>query len=380
MKKILGAESVAIGHPDKAADQVSDAILDAYLAQDPKARVACETVITPNCLLLAGEITSKATVDLKAVAKSVLQDIGYVSKKIGFDASSCEIEMYISQQSEDIARAVNRLGAGDQGLMIGYATDETESFMPLPVVLAHSLMELLRQKRETKEMPFLGPDGKVLVEVAYDGIVPFAIDSIVLSTQHTEDISIDDLRQAVQRLLHEHLPRQFVTSDTRFYINPAGRFVIGGPRADTGMTGRKQMVDTYGGIVRHGGGAFSGKDPTKVDRSAAYLARYIAKNIVAASLAKRCEVALTYVIGLPDPITLQIDTFGSSELSPSVLQKLVSQVFPLDVTSMIQLLNLERPIYRKTAYGGHFGRNDPDFTWERTDKVNELIQALPFIL
>lgn len=360
MTTIFSAESVAMGHPDKLADQISDAILDAYLSQDPKAKVACETMITPGHVLLAGEITSSARVDHKSCVLSVLR------------SDTFQVSEFFSTQSPDIAQAVNKskIGAGDQGLMIGYATDETESFMPLPFVLANSLIELLRKKRESKEMPFLGADGKALVEVAYDGLTPKTIQTIILSIQHTDKISTASLRDEIQKILPLCIPQHLITHATRTLINPSGRFVIGGPDADVGMTGRKQMVDTYGSIVRHGGGAFSGKDPTKVDRSAAYLARYIAKNIVAAKLASRCEVSLTYAIGMPDPITLQVNTFNTSSFSNEKLIKAILEIFALDVAGMIKMLDLERPIYQKTAYGGHFGR--PEFTWEQTDKVDKL--------
>ena len=361
MKKIFGAESVAIGHPDKVADQISDAILDAFLEKDPDARVACETTIATDHVILAGEISSHANVDLEKVVQKVLSFVGY--------SSSYKIENYIQPQSIDIAQAVDRGTAGDQGIMIGYATDETSTLMPLPVVIAHELMELLRIKRKSCEMPFLGSDGKVLVEVSYEDMVPQAIETIIVSIQHTEEISIAALRQELCTLILNEIKN---TQKTRLLINPAGRFVLGGPKADTGMTGRKQMVDTYGSLIRHGGGAFSGKDATKVDRSAAYLARYIAKNIVAARLAHRCEVALTYAIGMTHPITLQIETFGTSIISPGTLEKIVPEIFALDVLGFIEMLKLKRPIFRKTAYGGHFGRNDPDFTWEYTDKVTAL--------
>lgn len=357
--KILGAESVAIGHPDKVADQISDAILDAFLEKDPHARVACETTVAFNYVLLAGEISSVATIDYKKIVTDVLHRVGYYN-------DNYKIENYIQRQSIDIAQAVNKGGAGDQGIVIGYATDETNTFMPLPVVIAHKLIELLRQKRLSHEMPFLGSDAKALVEVSYEGITPKKIETIVLSTQHTEEISLATLQEALKNLIHTEIEN---AKEARLFINPAGRFVVGGSQADTGMTGRKQMVDTYGSLIRHGGGAFSGKDPTKIDRSAAYLARYIAKNIVAAKLARRCEVAITYVIGLANPITLHIETFGTSKISSQALEEIVPKIFALDVTGLIDMLNLRRPIFQKTAYGGHFGRDDPDFTWEQTDKT-----------
>jgi S-adenosylmethionine synthetase len=366
MKRIFGAESVGIGHPDKVADQISDAILDAFLERDPKARVACETLIVPSRVVLAGEITSKASIDFEKIVKEVLLYVGYK------DAANYKIENYIQEQSPDIAQAVNRGGAGDQGMMIGYATDETDTFMPLPVVIAHKLIDLLFQKRKSCKMPFLGSDAKSLVEVSYEGITPKAIETIILSTQHTEEISEADLQHEITKLILNEIEG---AKEAKIFVNPGGRFVLGGPKADSGMTGRKQMVDSYGSVVRHGGGAFSGKDATKVDRSAAYLARYIAKNIVASKQAKRCEVTLTYAMGMAFPVSLSINTFGTSKVSAERLEKCVREVFLLDVAGLISMLSLTRPIFRKTAYGGHFGRDDPDFTWEQTDKAAILVNT-----
>lgn len=369
MKKILSAESVGIGHPDKVADQISDAILDAYLAHDPKAHVACETTVVHGRIILAGEISSTAKIDLEPIVRDVLQDVGY-------SPNTFLIENYITKQSQDIAQAVSTGGAGDQGIVIGYATDETESLMPQAAVTAHSLMELLRKLRERKELSYLGSDAKALVSVIYDDVTPTSFHSIILSTQHAPTVAPETVRKELEPLILEALPQNLITAETRLLINPGGRFSIGGPESDTGMTGRKQMVDSYGAVVRHGGGAYSGKDATKVDRSGAYLARYIAKNLVKAKLAKQCEVLLTYAIGLKDPLFLQIDTFNSSKHSPQALEQAVRKTFSLDVPGLIAMLDLERPIFRNTAYGGHFGREGMEFTWERTDRVELILRML----
>lgn len=336
------AESVAIGHPDKAADQVSDAILDAYLTEDPKARVDITTLLSHNTILLAGEITSHVTVNHKEIALKVLNDIGY-------DTTSCQLLTTIVEQSEDIAQAVKK-GAGDQGIMVGYATDETKELMPLAATVAHKLMQALAKKR-----PLFGPDGKVLVSVADS-----AIESIVLSAQHSSSITVDEVRAMLHELIYATIEQDLST--TKLYLNPGGRFVLGGPNADTGLTGRKIIVDCYGTAAAHGGGAFSGKDPTKVDRSASYMARYIAKNIVAQKLAKRCQVSLHYAIGIANPIGLSIDTFGTSQISEKELEAQVPKVFDLSVGGIIETLKLNKPIYRPTAWGGHFGRSE--FSWE----------------
>lgn len=366
MSALVSAESVAIGHPDKVADQISDAILDAYLEQDPDARVDCTCVLSHNTLLLAGEITSSANVDVVAIAKSVLSDIGY--------SATWKVVLEITQQSADIANAVIHtgiLGAGDQGIMIGYATDETDEYMPLPVVIAHKLMQALWEER-----PLLGPDGKALVSVRYKDNQPDKIETIVLSCQHTAELSLDEVRQRISTLIIKHTPSDLCTATTELLLNPGGRFVVAGPSADTGLTGRKLMVDCYGTSAHHGGGAFSGKDPTKVDRSASYMARYIAKNIVAAKIAKRAEVALCYVIGNPYPIGLSVNTFGTSKTSHLQLEQAIPKIFDLSISGIISHLQLQRPIYRKTAWGGHFGRCDPLFTWEATDKIQQLLSVL----
>lgn len=371
MRSLNTSEAVAIGHPDKVADQISDAILDAYLTQDPQAKVDATCVLSHNTLLLAGEITSHATVDAAQIAKSVLKNIGYTSKESGFDPSTCKTVVEFTQQSTDIATALvhtGSLGAGDQGIMIGYATDETAEYMPLSHVLAHSLMQALYT-----EHTHLGPDGKTLVGVRYDGMHPQAVEFIILSCQHTKEMSQDEVHIQAKALIDKVIPPQFIRPSTQLLINPGGRFVIAGPSADTGLTGRKLAVDTYGTAAHHGGGAFSGKDPSKVDRSASYAARYIAKNIVAAKLAKRCEVSLCYAIGKPEPIAISVQTFGTSTISPMQLEAVIPKVFDLKVAGIISMLRLQRPIYQKTAWGGHFGRNDPDFTWEATDKVQELL-------
>ena len=378
------SESVAIGHPDKVADQISDAILDAHLKEDPKSRVALETVITSGLIVLAGEISSQAHINYPDIVRKTLSNIGYTNSSSGFDANSAGIIASINKQSPDIARVIysekssyKQQGAGDQGIMYGYASDDTESLMPLPIMLAHSLVEALKKEREKKTLPFLRPDAKSQVTVEYtDDLKPMRIHTVVLSTQHDEEISYSDLIPAMKSLIQKTLPHELVDENTRYFINPSGRFVIGGPAADTGVTGRKQMVDTYGGIARHGGGAFSGKDPSKVDRSAAYGARYAAKNIVASGLAKRCEVQLSYAIGVPYPLTVQVETFGTGKVSDRLLEKALVQVFDLTPGGLVQMLDLLRPIYLKTAYGGHFGREDPDFTWEKIDKRDELIKVL----
>lgn len=380
MNLCSASEAVAIGHPDKVADQISDAILDAYLSQDPQARVDATCVISHDTLFLAGEITSYATVDAVETAKNVLRTIGYTSKEAGFDAATCKTVTQFAQQSSDLARALvhtdsavgsfkNPLKAGDQGIMIGYATDETAQYMPLSHVLAHSLMQAL-----STEQTHLGPDGKTLVGMRSDGISPQTVEFIVLSCQHTKEMSLDEVHKKAKALIDKVIPPQLITPDTQLLINPGGRFVIAGPSADTGLTGRKLAVDTYGTAAHHGGGALSGKDPSKIDRSASYAARYIAKNIVAAKLAKRCEVSLCYVIGKSDPVSISVDTFGTSNISNRQLEEVIPKVFDLHVAGIISTLKLQRPIYQKTAWGGHFGRNDPDFTWEATDKAEELLR------
>lgn len=379
---IFTSESVACGHPDKIADQISDAVLDAILAQDPKARVACETFIKTGMVLIGGEITTTAWVDVEQLTRETLLNIGYDSSLMGFDARSCAVLSAIGKQSPDIALGVDETpdheqGAGDQGMMFGYASDETEVFMPAPITYAHRLMRRQAEARQKKMLPWLRPDAKSQITLVYENHRPVAIDTVVLSTQHEESVSYEDLKAAVMEVIIEPiLPQAWITPKTKFLINPTGRFVIGGPMSDTGLTGRKIIVDTYGGFARHGGGAFSGKDPTKVDRSAAYLARYIAKNIVAASLAHRCEVQLSYAIGVAEPTSVAIETFGTGKLSDEKLAKIVRQIFPLKPRLMIEALKLRRPIYQATATYGHFGREDLDLPWEALDKVAELKEFL----
>ena len=374
---LFTSESVTEGHPDKIADQISDAILDACLAQDPFSRVACETLTATGLVVIAGEITTKAYVDFQSLVRGVVASIGYDNALYGFDSNTCAVISSINKQSGDIAMGVDTGGAGDQGMMFGYATDESEDLMPTPISLAHRLSQKLTQVRKSGLLSYLRPDGKSQVTVEYDkDMNPVRIDAVVISTQHSENVSTEDLRTDIlKHVIQATLPSALLDADTKYHINPTGRFVIGGPMGDTGLTGRKIIVDTYGGMGRHGGGAFSGKDPTKVDRSAAYMARYIAKNIVAAGLAKRCEVQLAYAIGVADPVSVLVETFGTGAVDSATLQKLVRENFKLTPKGIIESLNLRRPIYRKTAAYGHFGRPDPDFTWEATDKAQTLREA-----
>jgi S-adenosylmethionine synthetase len=380
---LFTSESVGIGHPDKVSDQISDAILDACLRQDPASRVACETVVSSGLVLLAGEITTLAHVNYADIARETIKEIGYVESDLGFDFRSCGIIVTINKQSPDISIGVSgqglfkEQGAGDQGLMFGYACDETPELMPLPIMLAHQLVRKLHQLRVSKQLPYLLPDGKSQVTIEYDSRnKPVRVHTVVLSTQHRDTVDHAQIVKDMKQLIQETFPKNLIDSKTLFFINPTGRFVIGGPVADCGLTGRKIIVDTYGGMARHGGGAFSGKDATKVDRSGAYAARYVAKNIVAAKLAKRCEVQVSYAIGVPFPISIKVDTFGTSTVGDEALAKVIPVIFDLSPHGMIEMLDLRRPIFRKTAFGGHFGRNDPDFTWEKTDKVGALTQAL----
>lgn len=380
---LFTSESVGIGHPDKVSDQISDAILDACLKQDPASRVACETVVSSGLVLLAGEITTLAHVNYADIARETIKEIGYVESDLGFDFRSCGIIVTINKQSPDISIGVSgqglfkEQGAGDQGLMFGYACDETPELMPLPIMLAHQLVRKLHQLRVTKQLPYLLPDGKSQVTIEYDSRnKPVRVHTVVLSTQHRDTVEHAQIVFDMKQLIQETFPKNLIDSKTLFFINPTGRFVIGGPVADCGLTGRKIIVDTYGGMARHGGGAFSGKDATKVDRSGAYAARYVSKNIVAAKLAKRCEVQVSYAIGVPFPISIKVDTFGTSMVGDEVLAKVIPDLFDLSPHGMIEMLDLRRPIYHKTAFGGHFGRNDPDFTWEKTDKINALKQTL----
>ena len=371
---LFTSESVTEGHPDKIADQISDAILDACLADDVTSRVACETLTATGLVVIAGEITTKAYVDFQSVVRGTVASIGYDNALYGFDSNTCAVISSINRQSGDIAMGVDTGGAGDQGMMFGFACNETEELMPAPISLAHKLTQRLSQVRKNGTLPFLRPDGKSQVTVEYDANGKVVrVDAVVISTQHAENVGNDELRAGIQKqVIQAVIPANLLDEYTKYHINPTGRFVIGGPMGDTGLTGRKIIVDTYGGMGRHGGGAFSGKDPTKVDRSAAYMARYIAKNIVAAKLAERCEVQLAYAIGVADPVSVRVDTFGTSKLDPAKLSDLVRANFKLQPREIIESLNLRRPIYRKTAAYGHFGRNDPDFTWEATDKAAGL--------
>jgi S-adenosylmethionine synthetase len=375
---LFTSESVSEGHPDKVADQISDAILDAILAEDKAARVACETLVKTGVAIVAGEVTTNAWVDIEALVRKTVLDIGYNSSDMGFDGASCGVLNVIGKQSGDIAQGVDKKdprkqGAGDQGLMFGFATRETDVLMPAAITLSHRLVERQAKVRKSGKLAWLRPDAKSQVTLRYENDQPVAIDAVVLSTQHSDDISTKALREAVmEEILLPVLPKKWLHKGTKFHINPTGRFVIGGPVGDCGLTGRKIIVDTYGGFARHGGGAFSGKDPSKVDRSAAYAARYVAKNIVAAGLAERCEVQVSYAIGVAEPTSIMVETFGTGTLSRDKLTALVRRHFDLTPYGLREMLDLARPIYRKTAAYGHFGRKDPDFTWERTDKAAAL--------
>lgn len=395
MEKLLfTSESVTEGHPDKICDAVSDAILDAMVAQDPMSRVACETCTTTGLVMVMGEITSKASVDIAQIARDTVREIGYNRGKFGFDADTCAVMVTLDKQSPDIAMGVDRalearenamsddeieaIGAGDQGMMFGYATNETEEFMPYPIALAHKLARRLTEVRKDGTLPYLRPDGKTQVTVEYDeNGKPSRLDTIVLSTQHDPDVSQEQIHSDIREYVFGSvLPEDMVDKNTRFFINPTGRFVIGGPHGDSGLTGRKIIVDTYGGYARHGGGAFSGKDCTKVDRSAAYAARYVAKNIVAAGLAEKCEIQLSYAIGVAQPTSIMVDTYGTGKLSETKLVDIIRDNFDLRPAGIIKMLDLRRPIYKQTAAYGHFGRNDLDLPWEKTDKIEILIKYL----
>jgi S-adenosylmethionine synthetase len=373
MRHIFTSESVTEGHPDKMADQISDSVLDAVLKDDPKGRVACEVLITTGICMVSGEITTNTYVDVPRLVRSVIHDIGYSDAAFGFDSKTCGIINSIQSQSPDIAMGVDTGGAGDQGLMFGYACDETPELMPLPIMMAHKLVRQLSEVRRAGKLDFLRPDGKSQVSVEYANGRPKRIDAVVVSTQHDDKISTEDLRAQVKKhIIDAVVPSNMVDSSTKYHINPTGRFVIGGPHGDTGLTGRKIIVDTYGGMGRHGGGAFSGKDPTKVDRSACYMARYVAKNLVAAGLATRCEVQLAYAIGVAEPVSVMVHTFGTGTVEEERLVELVRELFPLTPKGMIDHLKLRQPIYRKTAAFGHFGRTEASFTWEATDKAAAL--------
>jgi len=379
---IFTSESVSEGHPDKMADQISDAILDATIADDPNARVAVETMVKTGMAVIAGEVTTSTYVDLEDVVRGVILDIGYNSSNVGFDGASCAVLNAIGKQSRDIAMGVDEgedkeQGAGDQGLMFGYATNETDVLMPAPIYYAHRLVERQAELRKHGTLPWLRPDAKSQVTLRYDNGRPVAIDAVVLSTQHDPGISQKDIREAVMDLLiKETLPEEWLHAGTTYHINPTGQFIIGGPVGDCGLTGRKIIVDTYGGMARHGGGAFSGKDPSKVDRSAAYAGRYVAKNIVAAGLADRCEIQVSYAIGVAEPTSISVNSFDTGKLPDERIAEYIRDHFDLRPKGLVEMLDLKRPIYRKTAAYGHFGREDPDFTWERTDKVEALKAAL----
>jgi S-adenosylmethionine synthetase len=370
---LFTSESVTEGHPDKIADQISDSILDAILAQDPVGRVACETLVTTGLAIIAGEITTSCYVDFPKIVRETIKDVGYTRAKFGFDSETCAVLSSIHEQSPDIAQGVDPGGAGDQGLMFGYACTETEELMPLPIMLAHKLVRGLSEARRSGELEYLRPDGKSQVTVEYDGPKPVRVDTVVISTQHSSTVDNDTLREDItDKIVNKVIPAHMMDGKTRILINPTGRFVVGGPHGDAGVTGRKIIVDTYGGAAPHGGGAFSGKDPTKVDRSACYMARYVAKNIVAAGLADRVTVQLAYAIGVAEPVSVLIDTDGTGTIPDERISEIVRANFKLTPRGIIESLDLRRPIYKKTAAFGHFGRTEPEFTWERTDKANAL--------
>ena len=380
-KYLFTSESVSMGHPDKLADQISDGVLDAYLAQDPRSRVACETMVTTGLAVIAGEITSRGTIDYQQVVRDVIRQVGYTDDEMGIAADTCSVLVAVGKQSGDIAMGVNEdestgkdIGAGDQGLMFGYACNETSELMPLPIALSHRILNRLTEARQNKEVDWLRPDSKSQVTIEYEGNKPVRVDTVVVSTQHAPHVSNEEIQSfVVNKIIKPLLPKDLDTSNITYHINPTGRFVVGGPHGDCGLTGRKIIVDTYGGWGRHGGGAFSGKDPTKVDRSAAYMARHVAKNIVAAGLADRCEVQLAYAIGVSEPVSVHVDTEGTGKIEDERLCELAREFFPLTPRGIIDYLDLRRPIYRKTAAGGHFGREG--FSWEQTDKAKELAKA-----
>jgi len=380
-KYLFTSESVSMGHPDKLADQISDGVLDAYLALDPRSRVACETMVTTGLAVIAGEITSKGTIDYQQVVRDVIRAVGYTDDEMGIAADTCSVLVAVGKQSGDIAMGVNEdeaqgkdIGAGDQGLMFGYACNETPEMMPLPIALSHRILNRLTEARQKGEVDWLRPDSKSQVTIEYEGNKPVRIDTVVVSTQHAPHVSNEEIKKfIVEKIIKPLLPKDLDTSDVTYHINPTGRFVVGGPHGDCGLTGRKIIVDTYGGWGRHGGGAFSGKDPTKVDRSAAYMARHVAKNIVASGLADRCEVQLAYAIGVSEPVSVHVDTEGTGRIDDQRLCELAREFFPLTPRGIIDYLDLRRPIYRKTAAGGHFGRDG--FSWEQTDRAKDLAAA-----
>jgi S-adenosylmethionine synthetase len=375
-KRLFTSESVTEGHPDKIADQISDGVLDAILSKDPYGRVACETLLTTGLVVVAGEITTDAWVDIPKIVRETIRDIGYTRAKYGFDCETCGVITAIDTQSPDIAMGVDTGGAGDQGMMFGYACNETAELMPLPIMLAHKLTRRLSDVRKEGLMDYLRPDGKSQVTVEYENHKPVRVNTVVVSSQHSDSVSNEQLHEEViQHVVKAVVPEAMLDADTKFFINPTGRFVVGGPQGDTGLTGRKIIVDTYGGAGAHGGGAFSGKDPTKVDRSASYMARYVAKNLVAAGLADRCEVQLAYAIGVAEPVSVLVDTRGTGRIDEDKISQLVRDHFKLTPAGIIETLNLRRPIFKKTAAYGHFGRTEPEFTWERTDKADALRRA-----
>jgi S-adenosylmethionine synthetase len=379
---VFTSESVTEGHPDKMADQISDAVLDAVIAQDRLGRVACETLLTTGLIVVAGEISTTANIVISSIVRHVVKDIGYTDASMGFDSEGCGVLVAIGRQSPDIALGVNpsdekEQGAGDQGLMFGYAIDETPELMPAPIMYSHKLAKRLSEVRKNGILPFLRPDGKTQVTIRYKDQKPVSVESIVISAQHSSDVNNRTIHDGIiEEVIRPVIPEELLSSKTKIHINPTGRFVIGGPKGDTGLTGRKIIIDTYGGWGRHGGGAFSGKDPSKVDRSASYMARYVAKNIVAAGFAKRCEVQLAYVIGVAEPVSIMVDTFGTGIVPEDKISKAVREVFDLKPAGIIKTLDLLRPIYQRTAAYGHFGRDDREFTWERTDKVQKLQSAI----
>ena len=382
-KRLFTSEAVSMGHPDKLADQISDGVLDALFQQDPMSRVACETMVTTGVAIIAGEITTKARVDYPDIVRKVIRDVGYNDDQWGICADTCAVMVSLDRQSPDIAQGVNDnaasnkdIGAGDQGLMFGYACDHTAELMPLPIALSHRITNRLTDARFKGEVPWLRPDSKSQVTIEFDGYKPVRIDTVVVSTQHDPSINQKGIMDyLIPNIITPCLPKELVHDKIKYFVNPTGQFIVGGPHGDCGLTGRKIIVDTYGGWARHGGGAFSGKDCTKVDRSAAYMARYIAKNVVAAGLACSCEVQLAYAIGISDPVSVLIDTAGTGKVDEAKLTDVVRQMFPLSPSGIIKFLDLRRPIYQKTAHGGHFGRNEPEFTWEKTDKAAELKKA-----
>ena len=392
LKRLFSSESVTEGHPDKICDQISDGVLDAILAQDPEARVACETIVTTGLVLVMGEISTKCYVDIPKIARETIREIGYDRAKFGFDCDTCAVLTALDEQSPDIALGVNRsleakngateadleIGAGDQGMMFGYACNETPELMPMPIALAHRLTKKLTEVRKNGTLPYLRPDGKAQVTVEYDeNGHPVRVDTVIVSSQHGEEVELETLRaDIIREVIQTTIPAEMLDENTRYLINPTGRFVVGGPQGDSGLTGRKIIVDTYGGYASHGGGSFSGKDPTKVDRSAAYAARYVAKNIVAAGLAEKCELELAYAIGVAEPVSIHVDTHGTGKVSDEILVDLIRKNFDLRPAGIIRDLNLRRPIYKQVASYGHFGRTDLDLPWEKTDKVDALLASL----